>query len=150
MKRRSRSNNPTGRPKEYAEPLRTISLSLPASLLTYLDQVADEAGISRQRLIVEWLYIARCLETTGFLRTNSEHTHFDEWAKYPTKMEGCTNSPMTYTEVAEWYTQLAKGLPDELVSGMDVFVTRDQQSPASDDTKPVSPPKPKGRTTKKK
>ncbi len=150
MKRHSRSNNPAGRPKEYAERLRTISLSLPASLIASLDQIADEAGISRQRVIVEWLHIARSLDEMGYLRTTSEYTHFGDWAKYPSKIEGCTNSPMTYKQVAEWYARLAKGMPDAVVSEVDLFVTRDQQSPASNDAKPAVPPKLKGRGTKKK
>ena len=124
--KRSRSNNPEGRPREYEDKLRTISLSLPDSLVQWLDRLADEAGISRQRLIVEWLVMGRLLEAEQYIWTNSEGTFFDEWPKRPPKIEGMTRFRFTYKDAAAWFAKWAEKFPDKEVEGTRYEVTRDR------------------------
>ena len=129
--KRSRSNNPEGRPREYEDKLRTISLSLPDSLVQWLDQLADDAGISRQRLIVEWLVMGQLLEAQQYIWTTAEGTFFDEWPKRPPKVEGMTRTPFTYNAAAAWFAKWAEQFPDMEVQGMQLRVTRDRGTNAT-------------------
>ena len=147
--KRSRSNNPEGRPREYADKLRTISLSLPDSLIQWLDRLADEAGISRQRLIVEWLVLAHMLESHQYIWTTSEGTFFDEWPKRPPKVAGMTRTRFTYKDAAAWFADWAKKLPDMEVEGTRFEVTRDRGTNVSAKTATTGVVQSKRRVKKK-
>lgn len=147
--KRSRSNNPDGRPREYEDTMRTISLSLPDSLVQRLDRLADEAGISRQRLIVEWLVMGRMLEAHQYIWTTSEGTFFDEWPKRPPKVEGMTRNRFTYKDAVEWFTKWAEMFPDMEVEGLRFEVTRDRGSEATAKSKMTAVVQSKRRIKKK-
>ena len=147
--KRSRSNNPEGRPREYEDKLRTISLSLPDSLVQWLDRLADAAGISRQRLIVEWLVMGQMLEAHQYIWTTSEGTCFDEWPKRPPKVVGMTRTRFTYKDAAAWFAKWAEKFPDMEVEGTRFEVTRDRGTDATAKSEMTAVVQSKRRTKKK-
>jgi len=122
----SRSNNPDGRPREYRGKLRMVSLGLPDELVTLLDTHATKAGISRQRLIVEWLSIGSLINAWGLLKTSSESTEFSSIPCFETHVEGISVTPMTNSEMFERYRKLAEKDPTGLISGLRFSVSRDE------------------------
>lgn len=124
---RKRAVNQGGRPKEYAEDLRTISLSLPKTLLQRIDMVAEQAGMSRQRLIIEWLKMSSLLKTVGFLRSSSVGTIFDQFPIVQ-ESEGGLFTSMTNKQLANYAAKIATQDPDAPVRGMAFLVTRDQEN----------------------
>lgn len=65
-----------GRPREFKEETKMISLKISAPLLTWVDAQAEFAGISRARLMNELLNISLCLQGIGMLEISKEHTCF--------------------------------------------------------------------------
>ncbi len=123
---KKRKSDPGGRPKEYAEKLKLISLSLPESLIEKLDQIASESEISRQRLIIEWLNLMSMLKTIGFVRVTAIGTKFEQ---FPVTSEenGDFFTSMTNRQLAEQCVEIAKERPDDpATGGITLIVTRDQ------------------------
>ena len=123
---KKRKTDPGGRPKEYAETLKLISLSLPESLIEKLDQIASESDISRQRLINECLKLMSMLKSSGFVRVTAIGTIFQQ---FPVTSEenGDLFTSMTNMQLAERCVEIAKERPDDPVTGgVSLIATRDQ------------------------
>jgi|GEM_PF-4347002 len=144
---RKRSVNQGGRPKEYAEDLRTISLSLPETLLQRIDTVAEQSGMSRQRLIIEWLKMSSLLKSVGFLRSSAAGTVFDQFPIVQ-ESEGGLFTSMTNKQLATYAAKIAALNPDEPVRGMAFLVTRDQENDVEQMLKSLSAST--GKSTSKK
>lgn len=142
--KKSRSHNPSGRPKEYADKMRTISLCLPESLIETLDTSASNAGASRQRLIIEWLMMSSILEWAGHLQTSDEGTLFDKWPKITIDEPDRKKWPVTNREAADHFTAEAARNPDDLVVEWQYLVFRDKEIDLSKN----SESKPKKRSVK--
>ena len=123
---KSRSNNPDGRPKEYKDQLRMIAVSLPEPLIEVLNHIAEDAGISRQRLIVESLLMTCQLNERGHLWTDKEGTHFMDNRFNKTNLNPTPEEAPPIKDVAQDLVMIAKKDPDfPYIWGTGVSVKRD-------------------------
>ncbi|QDT97756.1 hypothetical protein [Gimesia aquarii] len=76
MKKKSRSNNPEGRPPEYQSEMKKVLIPLPKSYLEWIDSVAEENCTSRARLINEHLRMIQSLMAFGFIEIDEYGTEF--------------------------------------------------------------------------
>ena len=116
---RKKKEPTAGRPKEYEGDMRTVTTSFPISLIERLDKAAEKAGVSRQRLMMEWLRICTTLEAMDHLESSSIGTVFHQ---HP------PGTSMTNKELAEWAAEAAKENPDGRGGGFSFMVTRDKKS----------------------
>lgn len=64
-----------GRPRQFGD-REVISVAIPNDLLGFLDFTAQEAGVSRTRLIIELLTIAMALKDNGKISVDAEGSHY--------------------------------------------------------------------------
>ncbi|WP_145108056.1 hypothetical protein [Gimesia panareensis] len=76
MKKKSRSNNPEGRPPEYQSEMKKVLIPLPKKYLEWIDSVAEENCTSRARLINEHLRLIQSLLGFGFIKIDEYGTEF--------------------------------------------------------------------------
>lgn len=130
MKKR-KAKNSEGRPREYSDRMRTISLSLPESLIELLDSHATETGISRQRLIIEWLSISSLLHWRGFIVTKEDGTAFNQFPKIAIKESDREWRVMTNKDMMEHFAKMASSDPEALACGWNFQVLRDVELSSS-------------------
>ena len=71
MEAQLKESRAIGRPKEYGE-RKTFTISLPPETVSWLDRIARESGMSRNRMIALQLHMISLLSATGHIVFNDE------------------------------------------------------------------------------
>ncbi|QDU02987.1 hypothetical protein V6x_26960 [Gimesia chilikensis] len=76
MNKKSRSNNPEGRPTEYQSEMKKVLVPLPVDYLEWIDSIAEQNCTSRARLLNEHLGLIRALYALEFIKIDEYGTEF--------------------------------------------------------------------------